>query len=284
MIEKPRYRIREYLGQLPPARQRAIKGALRFLARSALKILGALRVSLETLARLSGTDKIAEHDYIGAYRRFFSEYRNRPITLLEIGVGGYDSTDGGRSLDLWQAYFLRGTIVAIDVYDKTALSRGRVHVHQCSQVDRAALERLAKQYDGFDLIIDDGSHLNHHQIETFNILFPFMKENGVYVVEDVQTSYWPAYGGGSVGTPGHATSAVSFFRGLVDGLNHAEYLPSARTAPTLFQHSICAIYFEHNLIAIVKGDNSGRSNVDIGTCASDLENTLASPTGLLGSL
>jgi hypothetical protein len=283
MIEKLRFSIQEYLRRQPESRRQVVRGRLRSLARGVLKVLGVLRFPILTLARISGTDKILGHDYIGAYRRFFSAYRNRKITLLEIGVGGYHVAEGGHSLDLWEAYFQRGTIVAIDIQDKTQHSRGRVHVHQCSQVDRSGLEQLARRYGGFDLIIDDGSHLNEHQIETFGLLFPLLKEDGVYVVEDTQTSYWPAFGGGSVGTPGHAASAVSYFKGLVDGLNYAEYLPSARITPTALQESIRGIYFEHNLIAIVKGDNTLKSNMDIDAQAYELENQAASPAGHLQS-
>src|SRR5690606_41306911 len=49
-----------------------------------------------------------------------------------------------------------------------------------------------------DLIIDDGSHINEHVIESFNFLFPRLKSGGIYVIEDVQTSYWVDYGGDNI--------------------------------------------------------------------------------------
>ena len=283
MIEKIRSSIQEFLQRQPESKRQVMRRRLKSLVRSALKVLGALHFPMLTLARLSGTDKISGHNYIDTYQQFFSPYRNRKITLLEIGVGGYDVAEGGHSLNLWEAYFQRGTIVAIDLHDKTQLSRDRVQVHQCSQVDRPGLEALARHYGGFDLVIDDGSHLNVHQIETFQLLFPLMKKEGVYVVEDTQTSYWPAFGGGSVGTAGHAASAVSFFKGLVDGVNYAEFLPSARGTPTELQQSIRGIYFEHNMIVIVKGDNTARSNVDMDARAYELEHRAASHAGDLRS-
>lgn len=240
-----------------------------------------MRISLAVLARLSGSDKIGAHDYIEAYSRFFSKYRNRKITLLEIGVGGYDSSEGGNSLLLWKSYFPRGNIVGIDLYDKTHLSRGRLHVYQCSQTDMETLGELAKKYGGFDIIIDDGSHLNEHQIRTFIGLFPWMKENGIYVIEDTQTSYWPAFGGGAVGSPGYAKSATHFFKSLVDGLNHAEFLPEDQVPDSPFSDQIDAIYFEHNLIIIAKGKNTARSNFDVPRLARDLKDGAASQAGLL---
>jgi hypothetical protein len=245
------------------------------LRRKTLARLGILRAPLETLARVSGTDKAGPHEYMGAYERVFREFRNRPITLLEMGVGGYQQGDGGRSLSLWEAYFRRGTIVGIDIYDKSALSRGRIQVHQCSQTDAAGLQRLAQRYGGFDLVIDDGSHMNQHQVQSFLILFPVLKTPGVYVIEDTQTSYWPAYGGGAVGTAAHAASAMGFFTSLIDGLNHAEFLPVAGIPATPFRDQIRAIYFEHGLIAVLKGDNTASSNIPIDALADVLENKAA---------
>jgi demethylmacrocin O-methyltransferase len=274
-------RVGDYVRGLPPQEKAAWRRVLTRLSRAALNVLGPFRLPLATLATIAGTDKIGAHDYIPAYARFFAPYRNRRLTLLEIGVGGYDHEDGGHSLNMWQAYFRRGTIVAIDLFDKTKLSRGRVHVHQCSQVDRAGLEVIVRLYGGFDLVIDDGSHLNTHQIETFKILFPLMKPSGVYVIEDVQTSYWPAFGGGAVGTPAYAASAMSFFKELVDGVNHAEFLPSAGARPIVFQSCIKSIYFEHNLIVVVKGDNTQPSNIDVAAHAAELESSASPSAGFL---
>ena len=271
------YLIERYVREQPPERKQKVVARLVALSRPALRVLRFFPVQLATLARISGTDKARGHDYMPAYERFFSPFRNRRITVLEIGVGGGDLEDGGRSLNLWEAYFRRATIVGIDIIDKRAQSRGRVHVHQCSQVDAAELERLAHRYGGFDIVIDDGSHVNEHQIESFRILFPLMKRESLYVVEDTQTSYWPAFGGGTVGTPGYRHSAMSYFEGLVPGLNHAEFLPGARANATSLDGAIRAIYFEHNLVIVVKGDNSAPSNIDVVGRAQELEGKVPTP-------
>lgn len=57
----------------------AKRKVLRLAHRIRLKTLGYLRAPIGRLARLSGTDKIGAHNYMGAYDRFFSEYRNRPV-------------------------------------------------------------------------------------------------------------------------------------------------------------------------------------------------------------
>ena len=89
---------------------------------------------LDPLTRLAikhGTDKWGLHFYTPLYHELFCHLRDQPIRLLEIGVGGYSRhNNAGHSLILWEAYFQRGTIVGIDIHDKTELSCGRVHVYQ----------------------------------------------------------------------------------------------------------------------------------------------------------
>ena len=226
----------------------------------AMAIASLLGLSLTRLARIANTKDFGGWGSTEVYDRVFRPLRWQKLSLLEIGVGGYDDASGGKSLRLWRAYFPRARIAALDLYDKTALSRGRVEVFQGSQVDRAVLDRIAANRGGFDIVIDDGSHINAHQIRSFEILFPHLKPGGTYIVEDTQTSYWEGFGGGSVGSAAHAQSCVSYFKGLIDGLNHAEF-PDAAYAPTRYDLEIVSIQFVHNLIIIAKGDNARPSNI-----------------------
>jgi hypothetical protein len=211
---------------------------------------------LNRLARLYGTDKWGEHWYTRHYERYFRAIRNKRLNLLEIGVGGYDSpTRGGRSLRMWKAYFPKAQIVGIDIHDKTALREPRIDIRQCDQTDAEALKKLSDEYGGFDIVIDDGSHINEHVIRTFEVLFPLLRPEGFYAVEDTQTACWPTWGGG-VNAPG---SSISYFKGLVEGLNHAEY-PILGYKPTFFDQNVVEVAFFHNLVVICKGRNDEPSN------------------------
>jgi hypothetical protein len=116
-------------------------------------------------------------------------------------------------------------------------------------VDAPKLTSLARELGPFDFIIDDGSHLNAHQIETFGILWPHLKDGGTYIVEDVQTSYWPSYGGGPLGTPGYGKSCMQWFKERVDSVNLSEFL---QPAPGRLDPGIASIAFHHNLIVLKK--------------------------------
>lgn len=236
----------------------ALATDLRFKAWA--RAAGFLGAGLDLLAALCGTDKFGLHHYTPVYEALVRPLRRRAISLLELGVGGYGHGLGGESLLMWAAYFPRGSIYGIDIEDKSALSRGRIKVFQCSQTDRQRLSALCAEIGPFDLVIDDGSHVNAHQIESFRILWPYVKDGGWYVVEDVQTSYWPSYGGGTPGSPAHASSCMSFFKALADSVNQCEFLDPARVET---QPSIGHIAFHHNMIVLRKDQSPRTSNVPL---------------------
>jgi hypothetical protein len=213
------------------------------------------RNDLNRLALAFRTDKWGGHWYTQHYERYFKPWKNKRLNLLEIGVGGYDDPDkGAESLRMWKAYFRKSHIVGIDIHDKTRFREHRIDIRQCDQTDAEALRRLAKEYNGFDIIVDDGSHLNEHVIKTFQILFPLLRPNGIYAVEDTQTAYWPSWGGG-IGNP---RSSMAFFKNLVDGLNHVEYRIE-NYQPNYFDQNIVEIAFFHNLVFIRKGNNDEKT-------------------------
>lgn len=230
----------------------------RRLERATKGILGWwYRNDLNRLALLFGTDKWGAHWYTQHYQRYFEPVKNRPLNLLEIGVGGYDAKgEGGESLRMWKAYFRSSRIVGIDIRDKSRFRERRIDIWQCDQTNSAALVRLSNEYGGFDIVIDDGSHINADVIKTFQVLFPLLRQNGIYVVEDTQTAYWPTWGGG-IGSP---NNSMAFFKGLADGLNHVEY-PIANYNPNYFDKNIVEVTFFHNLVFVHKGNNNEKTNV-----------------------
>ena len=110
-----------------------------------------------------------------------------------------------------------------------------------------------------DIIIDDGSHLNEHIIESFKILFPKLKDGGVYAIEDIQTSYWENFGGDSKNL-NNPTTAMNFVKSLTDCLNHQE-IPDENYQESYFDKKIVSIHFYHNLVFIHKGNNIEESNM-----------------------
>jgi len=217
---------------------------------------------LPALAKYFGTDKWGDHWYAQHYQRHFAALRRRPLRILEIGIGGYnDPAKGGESLRMWKAYFPRASICGIDIQDKRVHDERRIRTFVGSQDDEDFLQRLSREQGPFDIVIDDGSHMNVHVIRSLQILFPLLKADGIYVVEDTQTAYWPQFGGAPAQDAAAPTS-LNFLKRLTDGLNHREYpVRGPHFAPDYFDRHIVAMHFYHNLVFIQKGLNDELSNI-----------------------
>ena len=140
--------------------------------------------------------------------------------MLEIGVGQ------GGSLDLWRSYFGPSAVLyGIDI-DPECLERVSPpnHVRIGSQADGDFLMRVVAEMGPPNIVLDDGSHLGAHQIESFRVLFPLLQEGGVYVIEDLHTSYWDAYQGGK----GTARTGIGLLKALIDD-QHACYHTETET-------------------------------------------------------
>jgi hypothetical protein len=211
------------------------------------------------LADLFGSDKSGRHWYAPHYQHHFAPRRREPLTLLEIGVGGYDDPRaGGASLRMWKAFFPRARVFGIDVYDKRAVEEPRIRVLQGNQGDPAFLARLVAETGPLDIVIDDGSHANEHVLASFEALFPHVREGGVYAIEDLQTSYWPKFGGSLDLTAPH--TSMNALKRLVDGLNHAERIAPGYV-PTFLDLNVRSVHFYHNLAFVYRGRNDEPSNL-----------------------
>jgi hypothetical protein len=133
------------------------------------------------------SDKIASR-YLERYDPVLEPWLEKKIVLLELGV------DKGGSLLLWRDYFPLGTIVGIDInLPKEFKPPERINIYEGSQTDIRFLSRVANEIapEGFDVIIDDASHIGEFTKTAFWHLFDnHLKTNGLYVIEDWGTGYW----------------------------------------------------------------------------------------------
>jgi methyltransferase family protein len=149
--------------------------------------------------------------YFEIYHRHFERFRGRPVTILEFGV-----SQGG-SLQMWRKYFGRkARIYGVDIDPRCAKLGGRrIKVFIGDQEDREFLRSIAAEVGPIDVLIEDGGHRMGQQIATFEELYPHVKEGGVFLIEDLHTSYWKNFGGG-YRRPG---TFVEYAKGLTDQLN-----------------------------------------------------------------
>ena len=252
---------------IPAGIKRQLKSRLNDSQKRMLKYLFCKLFYANNLYKLAltfDTDKEGAHHYARHYQHHFSPLRRNKLNILEIGIGGYANPDaGGESLRMWKVYFPNSRVFGIDIHDKKIHDQHRIKTFQGSQADKEFLEKIAAEMGTIDIIIDDGSHYNDHVITTFGVLFPLMSPDGIYVVEDVQTSYWTEVGsetwGGSKDLSAPHTS-MNFFKRLVDGLNYEEFTMQDYT-PSYFDQHIIAMHFYHNLVFIYKGSNTEGSSM-----------------------
>lgn len=220
---------------------------------------------LNALGKIYKTDKIEGHFYTAHYMAHFGKFKYRKLNLLEVGVGGYDNPNlGGNSLRMWKRYFPFGKIYGLDIYDKSKLQENRIEIFKGSQADKKFLTEVTRKTGALDIIIDDGSHINKHTIKTFQILFPQLKDGGIYVIEDTQTSYWKNFGGTSKDLNDPSTM-LNYFKRLTDSLNNQEFFIK-NYKQTYFDKKIVSMHFYHNLLFIYKGTNDEKSNLVIDNC------------------
>ena len=162
---------------------------------------------------------------------------------------------------MWRTYFPKGRVYGIDVHDKSPHDERRIRTFRGSQADAEFLDRVLDCVGSPDIVIDDGSHRCEDVIASFEHLFPRMAACGVYAVEDVQTSYWGAYGGNDA-EPDRPYTTMGYFMGRLHGLNHAER-PSRVGGSEYFERNIRGLSFYHNLIVVEKGPNEEPGGLDL---------------------
>ena len=197
------------------------------------------------------TDKI-KLGYLETYDSVLAQWVDKDVKLLEVGV------HRGGSLKLWRDYFPRSTIVGIDRQLPEHFEPGdRVQVFQGRQQDPVFLSKVATitAPAGFDIIIDDASHVGHVTKVTFWHLFDhYLKPGGLYAIEDWGTGYLDDWPDGrrfdlrtpllgrvrsllpqrvrkriKVAFPCHAYGMVGFVKELIDEQGHASIAAGCKT-------------------------------------------------------
>lgn len=180
--------------------------------------------------------------YFPAYDAHLSRFRGKAVKVLEIGV-----YRGGGLAMLAEYLGPQATLVGLDI-DQAAVDsvHGRFPVELGDQEDPAVLGRLNDLYGPFDIIIDDGGHTMRQQIVTVETMFPMLNEDGVLIVEDCHTSYWPEYGGDL----GAAGSFIEWAKSRVDDL-HSRHDPRI-DAQSVWATHLDAAHFYDSVVVLDK--------------------------------
>ncbi len=154
--------------------------------------------TLKELFNKYGSDKDS-HGYTPYYDAVFKNIRDKPISLLEIGIGtmipgvpssmvGYalPGYKPGGSLRAWRDYFSQGLIFGMDIQPDTQFTDDRIATMLGDSTNfKSVAKALGDDNMTFDIIIDDGSHMDDHQMATLRNLFARLNPGGYYIIEDI---------------------------------------------------------------------------------------------------
>ncbi len=147
----------------------------------------------KTLAQIGASkdcdksDKQHSHrgeSYFDVYERVFKVLRHEEINFLELGVRD------GKSLRVWREYFSKANILGVDINPWSAKQdTPRCKVEIVSQDDKEKLDEISRKVKGWDVVVDDASHLNSLTKKSFDILWSHVRSKGYYIIEDLKVSY-----------------------------------------------------------------------------------------------
>ena len=133
------------------------------------------------------------------YERYFEALRTEPVALLELGVHrGELLKTVGRLLPARDRCRHRCSRSGADF-----AAHPNVRFELADQRDGERLSEICRRHapGGFDIIIDDASHLGTFTLMSYLALFPHLKPGGLYCVEDWATGYWSDWPDGAAFSP-----------------------------------------------------------------------------------
>jgi len=202
--------------------------------------------------------------YFQAYENHIKRFIGKKPVMVEIGI------DRGGSLEMWNNYFDgECTIIGIDIDDKSDIQKkfrengiNNIHCVQGDQGDPNFWDKFIETFletygtNKIDIVLDDGGHHMYQQKLTFYKLIDTIDINGLFMCEDLCTSYWPSHGGGNKSNwrelEDKPQSMIMLLKSLIDdlnsrGINHrlSDCGPAEHKYPNIaslhFYNGICII-------------------------------------------
>ncbi len=184
------------------------------------------------------------HHYFDIYHKHFARFRGRSPVVMEIGVFH------GGSLQMWHHYFGPGArLVGIDIDPRCRrFGDESTTILVGDQSDRRFLAEVRGRVPHIDILIDDGGHTMAQQIITFEELYPYVQPDGIYLCEDIHTSFIPEFGGGYR----REGTFLEYSKALVDRL-HGWYSRDPALTADEFTRATHGLHFYDSVLVIEKG-------------------------------
>ncbi len=155
-------------------------------------------MDLSELFNHYGSDK-DRNGYSHLYSILFDNIKNEKMNVLEIGIGTMipcvqssmknympDTYKPGASHRAWRDYFVNSNIYGMDIQPDTQFVEDNINTFLLDSTNPNEVNTVMSKLNiKFDIIIDDGWHWDKAQSQTLINFFPHLKENGIYVIEDI---------------------------------------------------------------------------------------------------
>ena len=205
--------------------------------------------------------------YFKAYQTHFARFRGKKVTMLEVGV------QSGGSAQIWRSYFGDGLYYfGVDINPAAQqFENGWATILIGDQADPKFWAKIKNWLPQVDILLDDGGHTMEQQLITFQSMFSHVKQTGVYAVEDLSTSYSPAFGGSTLkagALSGPRGSFIELSKQMIDWLNCyfvsgdvmasngvcSEDFDQGVLGASRFRHTAYSLHFYSQILLIEKAE------------------------------
>ena len=123
--------------------------------------------------------------YTPYYDLLFRHLKNEKINFAEIGI------ENNASTKMWRKYFSKAKIYGFE-FEDIKIKKAKKHKLKNTvyhKIDVSNQKNIHKAFSKinkqFDIIIDDSTHIFDHQINVIKKVHPFIKRNGILIIEDI---------------------------------------------------------------------------------------------------
>ena len=132
----------------------------------------------------------------------------------------------------------------------------RIFIYQGLQDDVRLLDQIAAKHapEGFDIIVDDASHIGSISRASFEALFDrHLKKEGLYAIEDWGTGYWAKWpDGAAYSGSAHNSGMIGLIKELVDECGWGDISKPGRGVGQYRQSKILRMSISHGQAILIK--------------------------------
>lgn len=130
---------------------------------------------VSTVGDIGYGDMNTTHSYGPVYDELLAKYEHTQNNIVEIGVAW------GHKTTMLHKFCKNATIIGFDVKLLVSYDTDKIKLYEQDATRSEAVVGVSN----LDIIIDDGSHHPHDQLNSFKLFWPLLNTGGIYIIEDV---------------------------------------------------------------------------------------------------